>query len=110
MPISSNPTENGPVNQAGALFTGQGNLKRINPKIQALAAANASSVDYRTKDQAQTATLLHQLSVLIRNLPTESEVLRCHKFGVTTGESTSYSLAILQLNELYGESAWLHTL
>ena len=89
MLISSNPTENGPVNDAGALFTGQENLKNINPQIQALAGSNASAVDYRTKDKTQTATMLNQPSVLIRNLPTESEVLRRHKFAVTTGESTS---------------------
>ena len=89
MPISSNPTEHGPVNDAGALFTGQENLKNINPQIQALAGSNASAVDYRTKDKTQTATMLNQPSVLIRNLPTESEVLRRHKFAVTTGESTS---------------------
>ena len=89
MLISSNPTENGPVNDAGALFTGQENLKRISPQIQALAGSNASAVDYRTKDKTQTATMLNQPSVLIRNLPTESEVLRRHKFAVTTGESTS---------------------
>ena len=89
MLISSNPTEHGPVNDAGALFTGQENLKNINPQIQALAGSNASAVDYRTKDKTQTATMLNQPSVLIRNLPTESEVLRRHKFAVTTGESTS---------------------
>ena len=89
MRISSNPTENGPVNDAGALFTGQENLKRISPQIQALAGSNGSAVDYRTKDKTQTATMLNQPSVLIRNLPTESEVLRRHKFAVTTGESTS---------------------
>jgi len=50
MPISSNPTEHGPVNQVGALFTGQGNLKRISPQIQAFAASNASAVDYRNND------------------------------------------------------------
>jgi len=100
----------GPINDAGALFTGQENLKRISPQIQALAGSNTSAVDYRTKDQTQTVTMLNQPSVLIRNLPTEFEVLRRHKFAVTTGEPTSYTLAILQLNELYGESAWLHTL
>ena len=89
MPISSNPTERGPVNQAGALFTGQGNLTRISPQIQVLAASNPSTVDYRTKDQTQTATMLNQPSELFRNLATESEVLRRHKFAVTTGESTS---------------------
>ena len=89
MPISSNPTEHGPVNQVGALFTGQGNLKRISPQIQASAGSNASAVGYRTKDQTQTATMLNQPSVLIRNLPTESAVSRRHKFVVTTDESTS---------------------
>ena len=89
MPISSNPTEPGPINHAGALFTGQENLENINPQIQALAGSNASAVDYRTKDKTQTATMLNQPSVLIRNLPTESEDLRRHKFAVTTGESTS---------------------
>ena len=89
MPISSNPTEHGPVNQVGALFAGQGNLKRISSQIQASAGSNASAVGYRTKDQTQTATMLNQPSVLIRNLPTESEVLRRHKFVVTTDESTS---------------------
>ena len=89
MSINSNPTEHGPVNDAGALFAGQENLKNINPQIQALAGSNASAVDYRTKDKTQTATMLNQPSVLIRNLPTESEVLRRHKFAVTTGESTS---------------------
>ena len=89
MLISSNPTENGPINDAGALFTGQENLKRISPQIQAFAGSNASAVDYRTKDKTQTATMLNQPSVLIRNLPTESEVLRRHKFVVTTDESTS---------------------
>ena len=89
MLISSNPTESGPVNDAGALLTGQENLKRISPQIQAFAASNASAVDYRIKDKTQTATMLNQPSVLIRNLPTESEVLRRHKFVVTTDESTS---------------------
>ena len=52
--ISSNPAENGPVNDAGALFTGEGNPKRINSQIQALAASDSSTVDYRNKDQSQT--------------------------------------------------------
>ena len=80
---------NGPINDAGALFTGQENIKRISPQIQASAGSNASAVGYRTKDQTQTATMLNQPSVLIRNLPTESEILRRHKFVVTTDESTS---------------------
>ena len=50
VPIGSNRTEHGPVNDAGALFTGQENLKNINPQIQALAGSNASAVDYRNND------------------------------------------------------------
>ena len=32
--------------------------------------------------------MLHQQSLLICNLPTQSEVLRCHKFEATTGAHT----------------------
>jgi len=91
VPISSNPTEHGPINHAGALFTGQENLKNINPQIQALAGSNASAVDYRTKDKTQTATMLNQPSVLIRNLPTESELLRRQNCGYNWGIDFLYS-------------------
>ena len=50
VPIGSNRTEHGPVNDAGALFTDQETLKRISPQIQALAASDSSAVDYRNND------------------------------------------------------------
>ena len=49
--MCSNPTENGPVNAVGALFTGEGNPNRISLQIQALAASDSSTVAYRSKGQ-----------------------------------------------------------